>query len=96
MSEEPVIPVRVRTARKQHRCDEYLCRVPILPGEKYELHIVPPHRLDVMDVDHWLVHKAHWPRNGGSGQFLLGCTLAAAYQEKAARESATKGEKAHA
>jgi hypothetical protein len=78
-----ILPVRVRTARRLHLCDD--CSLPIEPGEKYELSVTPPHRLDLYDVDRWLTWRTHYPRHA-SGWYLLGCDLAAAYQEKAWRE----------
>ena len=85
MSESPIIQVQVRTARKEHRCND--CDGPILPGDRYELHVTPPHRLDVYDVDHWLTCKSHWPRHDGA-RFLPGCDEAAAYRENARRAMA--------
>jgi hypothetical protein len=85
MSADTIIPVKVRTARKQHACDE--CPVPIMPGDKYEFHVTPPHRLDFYDVDRWLTYRAHWPRNGAAGWFLFGCIEAAAYREQAERNT---------
>jgi hypothetical protein len=35
----------VRTARKQRRCDS--CRHPILPGQKYVRHFIPPGDSDI-------------------------------------------------
>lgn len=82
----PPVPVRVRTARKQHQCDD--CCEPIEPGDKYELCVTPPHREECMDSAHWLTWRSHYPRTGPAGEHLLGCDLAAAYREKAERESA--------
>jgi len=79
----PPVPVKIRTARKRHACDE--CDQWIEPGEKYELCTTPPHRLDVTDVDSWLDWRSHYPRIGPAGQFLLGCAVAAAYRERAER-----------
>jgi hypothetical protein len=79
---QPVIPVRVRTARKPHRCDGFLCTTPILPGDRYEDHRLPPG--GEMGYRHWVRHKVHL---GGSGSGT-GCDEAAAYAEKAAREQA--------
>ena len=39
-----VLPVQVRTARKQHRCNDY--KKPIEPGQKYEHSATPPHGRD--------------------------------------------------
>lgn len=78
-----IIPVQVRTARKRHRCDD--CAEDIEPGDRYEHSVIPPHRLDVMDVDHWLTWRCHHPRNPGPGLFLLGCATAAAYREQQRR-----------
>ena len=83
MADSEVIPAKVRTARKQHACDD--CPEPIMPGDKYELHVTPPHRLDFWDSDHWLTYRTHWPRNGDSGWFLFGCIEAAAYRENQRR-----------
>lgn len=83
MSEHP-IPVRVRTARKTHTCND--CEEPIEPGEKYELAVYPPHSIDVYDVDRWLTWRTHYPRHDGRN-FLTGCAISAAYREHAAREA---------
>jgi hypothetical protein len=83
-----IIPVKVRTARKQHTCDD--CREPIEPRERYELRVTPPHRLDVYDVPHWLTWRTHYPRHDGR-TFLLGCDLSAAYREQAVREQLEAG-----
>ena len=72
---------QIRTARKEHRCSEYLCRTPIMPGEQYERVVWAPHRCEAMDVDHWLTWRSHAPRFGPQGQFLWGCDVAAAYRE---------------
>lgn len=37
--------LKIRTARKQHRCDGYPCDTPIRPGERYEIHSAPPGHL---------------------------------------------------
>jgi hypothetical protein len=79
-----VLPVKVRTARTLHLCDD--CGLPIEPGEKYELSNYPPHRVQEYDVGVWLTWRSHYPRNVG-GRVLLGCDMSAAYREKAARES---------
>lgn len=79
-----VLPVKVRTARTQHACDD--CPVPIAPGDVYELSASPPHRVQEYDVDHWVAWRSHHPRHDGRN-FLIGCAVAAAYREKAARES---------
>lgn len=83
----PPVPVKVRTARKQHPCND--CPDPIEPGDRYELSVVPPHRIQEYDVDRWLTWRSHHPRAGPNGEYLLGCDLAAAYHEKSARESAS-------
>jgi hypothetical protein len=80
-----VLPVKVLTARTQHACND--CPSPIEPGQKYELAVYPPHRIDVYDVDRWVTWRTHYPRHDGD-RFLFGCDLAAAYREKAARERA--------
>ena len=82
---ETIVPVKIRTARKQHSCDD--CPEPIMPGDKYELHVTPPHRLDVWDSDHWLTYRTHWPRRPDPQRFLLGCAEAAAYREQAERNA---------
>jgi hypothetical protein len=84
----PRIPVRIRTARKRHRCDDYLCKGWIEPGERYEDHRLPPGDIDVGNT-HWIRHKVHaprWPERGPDG-----CALAGAYQERARREAAGHG-----
>ena len=78
-----VLPVKVRTARTCHVCDD--CAGPIEPGDQYELSVTPPHRIGEMDVDCWLTWRTHYPRHDGD-RFLPGCDLAAAYREKAVRE----------
>ena len=80
---QPVIPVKVRTARIQHRCDGWQCATPIYPGDKYEDHRLPPG--GEMGYRKWLRHKVHL---GGSGSGH-GCDEAAAYAEKRAREIAS-------
>jgi hypothetical protein len=79
-----ILPVQVRTARTQHACDE--CRVPIKPGDRYELFVAPPHSLDYYDVDRWMTWRTHYPRHDG-GRFLPGCAEAAAYRDKSEREA---------
>lgn len=83
MAEYPV-PVKVRTARKPHDCDD--CSQPIEPGEKYELQVTPPHRIPEWDVPCWLTWRSHYPRHDGMN-FLIGCDMSAAYREHAAREA---------
>lgn len=78
-----ILPVQVRTARKQHPCSD--CGLPILPGDKYELAVYPPHSVQEYDVDRWLTWRTHYPRHDGH-RFLVGCDLSAAYEEKAVRE----------
>jgi hypothetical protein len=82
MSDQPIIPVKVRTARKRHRCDHYLCGGWIEPGDQYEDHRLPPGRDDVGNT-RWIKHRVHFPSWPGSG--YDGCVLAGAYQEHAAR-----------
>jgi hypothetical protein len=77
-----VLPVEVRTARKQHACND--CPVPIEPGTRYELSVSPPHRIPEFDVERWVTWRTHYPRHDGL-RFLPGCAVAAAYREKAAR-----------
>jgi hypothetical protein len=84
------IPVKIRTARKQHPCND--CSGMIDPGEKYELAVFPPHSIDVYDVDRWLTWRTHYPRHDGH-RFLFGCDLSAAYRENAER---TQLEESHA
>jgi hypothetical protein len=79
-----VLPVKVRTARTRHICDD--CHELIEPDERYELSTAPPHSIDVYDVDAWLTWRTHYPRHDGS-RFLPGCDEAAAYREKAEREA---------
>lgn len=79
-----ILPVEVRTARKRHVCDD--CGEPIEPGDRYELSATPPHRIDVYDVDRWLIWRTHYPRHDGRF-FLRGCDEAAAYREHADRGS---------
>jgi hypothetical protein len=79
-----VLPVEIRTARKRRTCND--CLLPIEPGDRYELSVTPPHRLDVYDVDRWLTWRCHYPRHDGD-RFQAGCAEAAAYRERAAREN---------
>lgn len=79
-----VLPVQVRTARTQHTCDD--CDQPIEPGDRYELSISPPHRIQEYDVACWLTWRSHYPRQDHR-RFLPGCDEAAAYREKAERET---------
>ena len=84
-----IIPLRIRTARKRQRCDDYLhpCGGWIEPGERYEDHRTPPGSYDWGDSDHWRVAKIHAPHFPASGP--TGCELAGAYREHAAREAAS-------
>lgn len=70
-----VLPVQVRTARKRYQCND--CPLPIEPGQRYELAVSPPHRIDVYDVDRWVTWRTHYPRHDGR-EFLPGCQDAAA------------------
>lgn len=83
-----VLPVKVRTARTQHACDD--CPVPIEPGDLYELAVYPPHSIQEWDSARWLTWRNHYPRHDGHN-FLIGCALAAAYHEKAQREQLPAG-----
>jgi hypothetical protein len=80
-----VLPVQIRAARKRYACDD--CYQPIEPGDRYELSVSPPHRIQEYDVDYWLTWRTHYPRHDGL-EFLPGCHEAAAYREKAARDAA--------
>jgi hypothetical protein len=82
MSEHP-IPVKIRTARRAHACND--CPEPIEPGEKYELAVWPPHRVQEYDVPRWVTWRTHYPRHDGRN-FLFGCAMSAAYRENAGRE----------
>lgn len=73
------LAVQVRTARKGHPCND--CSEPILPGEKYELAVYPPHSVQEYDVDRWVIWRTHYPRHT-SHTFLIGCDMAAAYREQ--------------
>ena len=79
-----VLPVEIRTARKRHDCND--CDWPIEPGDRYELSVSPPHRIQDYDVACWLTWRTHHPRHDGH-RFLPGCDEAAAYREKAEREA---------
>jgi hypothetical protein len=86
-SERPgaVLPVEVRTARTGHRCSD--CENPIMPGDRYELSVSPPHRIQEYDVDCWLTWRTHYPRHDGN-DFLPGCAaaeVAAAWRENEER-----------
>ena len=78
-----VMPVQVRTARTQHPCND--CPEPIMPGDRYELSVSPPHRVQEWDSPNWLTWRTHYPRHDGQA-FLPGCAAAAAYHEQAVRE----------
>ena len=78
-----ILPVEIRTARKRHTCDD--CGEPIEPGDRYELSVSPPHRVQEYNVGRWLTWRTHYPRHD-RGEFLPGCAEAAAYRENAARE----------
>ena len=80
----PPVPVKVRTARKTYDCDD--CLLPIEPGDKYQLWVSPPNRDEYGPRDRWLTWRSHYPRSGGTRAHLLGCDMAAAYRENAARE----------
>ena len=73
-----VLPVEVRTARKRHACND--CRVPIDPGDKYELCAFPPHSIPEYDTDRWIIWRNHYPRRDGD-RFLAGCADAADRKE---------------
>ena len=79
---ETIVPVKIRTARKQHACDD--CPEPIMPGDKYELSATPPHRISEYDVPRWLTWRTHYPRHA-EHRFLPGCDEAAAYRENQRR-----------
>jgi hypothetical protein len=83
-----IIPMRIRTARVPHPCDNYP-RCPaggIWPGEQYEDHRLPPGREPYEQSTRWIKHKIHYPRIPENGN-ADGCELAAAYREHAARVS---------
>jgi hypothetical protein len=83
-----IIPMRVRIARRQHACSNYPpCRVPIMPGERYEDHRQPPGSYDWGDYRHWITHKVHAPSSPHDGP--TGCEVAAAYHEHAVRDAAS-------
>ena len=77
-----VLPVKVLTARKRHRCDD--CKQPIEAGDRYELSVSPPHRIQEYDVGCWLTWRTHYPRHDGP-RFLPGCDEAAVRREKEVR-----------
>ena len=76
-----IIPARIRTARKTRRCSR--CRRQITPGERYELHTLPPHR-DVNEGDHWWMLATHADLGR---EFGMGCDESAAYRQNAARRT---------
>jgi hypothetical protein len=76
-----ILPVKVRTARKQHRCER--CRKPIRLGDKYAMHTLPPRR-DVNESDHWWVLRTHADLGR---EFGIGCDEAAAYRENEERNA---------
>ena len=82
----PPVPVKIRTARNQHQCDD--CQEPIEPGDRYELCVTPPNRDEYGPPDRWLTWRSHWPRTGATGARLPGCDEAAAYREQREREMA--------
>jgi len=82
----PPVPVKIRTARKRHACDD--CGQPVEPGDRYELAVTPPNRDENAPRDRWLAWRSHWPRGGRKRTHLLGCDEAAAYRERAEREEA--------
>src|ERR1035441_862798 len=83
-----VLPVEIRTARKRHSCND--CPEPIMPGDRHELSVTPPHQLREYCVPRWLKYRTHYPRHDGH-RFLPGCAEVAAYRENDERESAIRG-----
>jgi hypothetical protein len=79
-----VLPVVIRTARKQHDCND--CPLPIEPGDRYEVSATPPHRISEYDVDRWLTWRSHHPRHR-DGEYLPGCHEAGARQGRTEREN---------
>jgi hypothetical protein len=82
---DTIIPVAVRTARTGHTCAQ--CRKPILPGDRYEDHRLPPYR-DVNESPRWWPLKVHAPQMRNDSH-TYGCDMAAAYREQASRLRAT-------
>ena len=82
---KPVIPVKVRTARKQHDCRA--CLKPIRPGEQYQIWSAPPWR-DDNESPRWAVVKSHLGAFSDGGH---GCDESAAYAEKQRREQVNGG-----